>query len=514
MKVIELTVLVFTAFLSISGAAVAADDVASMHKTLADFDQVRSLAMRALMEAQDLKCVYLYGRGFGLDMPESVPEDMLVEGLWVFDYLHAMDLSGISLVSYEAAAEHPNLQQELATFRAFMPEAAAMTLAYEQKTSKALADAIAKVNAAATGKAAFNLQPIPAQPWGNTSAEKLAGDGFSVGWIWPLVPPDDSGISRYFRQHGYPSDRVFQLAAEAGIDFMGPEDPNLFDWADVEKQEGAYDWSRIDKLLGLLKKYSVPLWLPIPSNQTSPPQWLVQKLGNDKSLLTAADGTPLSMNSEFGDGFFTGINDLRPKTNMMNLFDTDVRTAFSNYVKAVVTRVKASGVAIKGVQLGGRSGLPYYSGPEAQGRFTEWLLKQYKEKMAEADIAKMTLPEKLDTADVTDPAQKRLLLDVMRWREDEYIDYFRVQVEAVRAVDGGIPICTQSCEAAEANEASVGRPNERLVRTLGLVPYHFSTGENIWDDLRAAYSPQILRLHGPHRLGQRFCSVQLLVLHS
>ncbi|HUS59048.1 MAG TPA: alpha-amylase family protein [Planctomycetota bacterium] len=487
-RAISLTGLVLAAFLSLSGAAGAADNAAPLNKTMAEFDQVRSLAMRALMQAQDLKCVCLYGRGFGLDMPESVPEDMLVEGLWVIDYLHSMDLTSVSLVSYAAAAEHPNLEQELNAFRAFLPEAAAMTLAYEQKTSKALAAAIAKVNAAAAEKAAFNVQAIPAQPWGASSAEILAGDGFSIGWIWPLVPPDDSNVSRYFRQHGYPPDRVFQLAAEAGVDFMGPEDPNLFDWADVEKQEGACDWSRIDRLIELFKRHDMPLWLPIPSNQTSPPEWLVQKLGIARAALTAADGTPLKVNSEFGNGF-TGITDLRRQNTPINLFDAEVSAAFANYVKAVVGRVKAGGVAIKAVQLGGRYGLPYYSGPEAQGRFTEWLLKRYQGQIAEAEIAKTIIPVKLDTAGVADPAQKRLLLDVIRWREDEYIDYFRVQVEAVRAVDPAIPVCTASCEAGEANESATGRQNERLIQALGLVPFHFSTGENIWDDLRAAYSP-------------------------
>ncbi|NQT18823.1 MAG: hypothetical protein HQ592_03895 [Planctomycetes bacterium] len=101
-----------------------AGELSRMHRVLDGFEDCRALAMRGLKQAQDLKCVYLYGRGFGLDMPESIPEDMLIEGLWLFDHLEAMDVTAISMVSYAAAAEHPNLAQEVNAFASFVPEVA------------------------------------------------------------------------------------------------------------------------------------------------------------------------------------------------------------------------------------------------------------------------------------------------------------------------------------------------------------------------------------------------------
>ena len=98
-----------------------------LNETLEQFDEIRALAMRGLLRVHDMKAAYLYGRGFGLDMPESIPEDVLIEGLWLFDYLNSMDYAAMSLVSYAAAAEHPNLGEELSVFRSFLPEAARRT---------------------------------------------------------------------------------------------------------------------------------------------------------------------------------------------------------------------------------------------------------------------------------------------------------------------------------------------------------------------------------------------------
>jgi len=131
-------------------APVAAQPTAAdLHPHLAGLDDVRALAMRALMKAQDLKCVHLYGRGFGLDMPEAAAEDLLIEGLWLFDHLYALDATSMSLLSYAAADAHPNLGAELEAFRAFLPEAADKTLAYWRKVSATYDAALAAVRAAA-----------------------------------------------------------------------------------------------------------------------------------------------------------------------------------------------------------------------------------------------------------------------------------------------------------------------------------------------------------------------------
>jgi hypothetical protein len=130
-QLIACALLALTALTSSAAQQSQADLAAidAINKTLGEFDAVRALTTRSLMRAQDLKLAYLYGRSWGLDMPESIPEDVLVEGLWVFDYLDGMDLSSSSLVSYGIATKHPNLQAELETFRSFLPEAAAMALA-------------------------------------------------------------------------------------------------------------------------------------------------------------------------------------------------------------------------------------------------------------------------------------------------------------------------------------------------------------------------------------------------
>ena len=86
--------------------------------------------MRALMRAQDLKLALSYGQGFGLKPRKFHGEDVLIEGLWLFDYVHSMDGTAMSLIGYYSAAKHPNLDEELKLFRAYVGEAARGTLGY------------------------------------------------------------------------------------------------------------------------------------------------------------------------------------------------------------------------------------------------------------------------------------------------------------------------------------------------------------------------------------------------
>jgi len=474
---------------------------ARLHAVLADFDQCRALAMRALIKAQDLKCVSLYGRGWGLDMPEAVPEDMLIEGLWLFDYLYAMDNTSLSMFSYASAAEHPHLGEELDAFEGFLPEAAARTLDYHDKVSRALADAKARVNEAAAGKGAFTLQTIPATPIADAGLLAVAGDGFRLGWQLPILPRPESNYARYLKQHGYTNEWALKQAAEAGIEFIRPWDRNVFDWPDVEKAEGKYDWAQLDELLALLKKHKLGIWLPLRPNRTPPPDWLAKRLG-DRAYLKGPDGKPLVIKSNTGDAAHFGVLDARAEKHLADLFDPEVSAAFCRFVGAVAARVKDSGVEVVAIELGDRHGVPYYGGPDAEARWRKWLqtkgLDPRQRWNAEADAAQAKLPLELKTVGVSDPAQRRMLLDVLRWREDELIAYYRPAVEAIRKVAPGMPITTQSCEWGERNESVDGRHNERLVRTLGLVPNHFSPGESIWDDLRRSYSGTHFSACGTH----------------
>jgi len=464
-----------------------------LHQVLADFDACRELAMRALINAQDLKCVYLYGRGWGLDMPEAVAEDTLIEGLWLFDYLYSMDDTSLSMFSYMAVPEHPDLAEELAAFEAFLPEAAAKTLAYYQKTSAALAAAKKAVNEAAAKKAAFTMQTLPAQPVADAMMREFGGDGFRLGWYLPVLAPDGIKYQRYLKQHGLTNEWMLRQAAAAGLEFIAPWDRNVFDWPDVEKVEGKYDWSRVDEVLGLLKKHGLGVWLPVRANCMQPPDWLMQRLG-DGAVLKGPDGKPLEVTPNIGDSAHFGVSDARQKVRPANMFEPYVQVAFNRYVSALMTRVKQSGVKVVAVELGDRAGLPYYAGPEAEQRFRNWL----QARRPGTDVSQVKLPATPKPEDAKDAAQRKLLLDVVRWREEEHVEFFTPLAHAVRAVAPETPICVQSCEMAEFNESMDGRHNERLTRTLRAVPYHFSSGENIWDDLRRCYSGWLFSGCGTH----------------
>jgi hypothetical protein len=468
--------------------------LAKVNAALAEFDACRALAMRALKQAQDGKTVGLYGRGWGVDMPggaEGEAEDLLIEGLWLFDYLHAMDISSMSLISYAATSpsDHPNLQQELAAFTAYLPEAGAKTLAYYDKTAKALADGVARVNAAAGAKVPFKLQTVPALP--KPQGSGFAGDGFTVGEAMVVVP-----VGRYAAQldlYGHAPDWLLARSREAGFDFVRPWDVNVFEWPDVETEEGKYDWTKVDAVLAAVKGHGLGLWLRLPSSRTSPPDWLVKREGGAASL-TGGDGKPILEDVASEDSFMFTVPEARPKKSPPNLFNPHVAEPFGKFVTALTGRVKESGVPVTMIELfggGDRGGpLPYYAGAEAQGRFRAWLKKNNidprKRWGADYDADGAKLPEKFATvlpSGEDTPGHQRMLIDIARWREGEFIEYFRPQVAAIRSVLPDVSICATSSPQAEFNESMSGQDNERFVRELKLVPFGFSS-ENIWDDLR------------------------------
>lgn len=470
-------------------AALARDDVA---KAVEQFDEIRALAMRGLIRAQQLRTAHIYGQGIHLKYPPYNAEDLVIEGLWVFDFLHSMDNSAMSLLCYAAGKEHPDLDEELAVFQAYLPEAARMAIDYYDRASKALADAVDQVNKATASNKPTHIEILPSKPWTeNDAALAIAGEGLDLGWKWPMIQAEASTLGKHLAKHGQSQERIFQLATQAGIGFVCPDDRNLFDWIDVEKEEGRCDWSRIDALLARCKKYDIALWVPLPSHNTSPPKWLRERL-KDKAVLRGPDGSPLTVPSR-GWNKELGINDIRKENNPVNLFNPEVSGLFGRYVQRLIEHIEAAGVKIKAVQLGNTNPLPLYSGPDAQARFQAWLKKNKvdpRERWGmDFDIDDVSLPGAIETFGIEDPGRKRFFLDVARFREEEHIEYFRTQVDAIRKAAPGLPICTQSCDRGMTNESMNGRPNERLIRELGLMSFGQAGGAGFWGNLRRSYSP-------------------------
>jgi len=460
--VFAVAVLLALAGVSASAQVSSPGELNRMHSVLDRFEDCRALAMRGLKQAQDLKCVYLYGRGFGLDMPEAVPEDMLIEGLWLFDHLEAMDLTAISMVSYAGAKEHPHLAAEVNAFASFVPEAAIRCLGYYNKTAKALADAKVRVNQAAAEKTPFEIETLPGNPVAEGPNEGIAGDGFRLGWSWGVAPRDNSDLARYFKQHGYTIDRLYERGAAFGIDYIKPTDGDIFTWQYVEPEEGKFDWTRADGVLAQLKKHGLSLWLRVVVNQSSPPPWLRERLGTAAVLVDNA-GNPVR-GRPTGGGSFGSVGSPAGSANPPNLFNTDVARAFSRYVEALIQHVKASGVPIVAVEVG--SSDIKYGGLSADARKHAWLAKN---RHAPATPAT--------------EAEKRLAaIDDVRWRQHDYVEYYRPVVLALRKAAPDLPVVMQSGYSARDNAAQSSRNNELLVSKLGVVPHVFSA-QSIWDDL-------------------------------
>jgi len=493
--------LFITAFAFGASEAASAISQADVTRSVEQFDDVRALAMRALLRAQELKTAHLYGRGFKLNMPEYVAEDILIEGLWLFDYLNSLDSTSMSLLSYAAAGEHPNLGEELTVFRAYLSEAAKKTVDYYDKTSKALADAVRRVNATATRRSEFFVETIPPQPWTDDAAAiALAGDGFNLGWSWYAIQNEGSRLDRHLEQHGYGQDHLFKLAAKAGVDFIAPNDRNLFEWIDVETEDGKYYWGRIDKMLARYKKHGIALWLAVPSVSGSPPGWLSKRLKN-KAVLTGYKDDPLTAWTGVPD-LIIGTHDARGSNTRLNLFNPEVARLFARYLQKLLMHVQQSGVRIFAVQLGPGSVLPSYGGPEADARWQAWL---HRNKIDPRERWNMNiraeeagLPEKVRTAGVTDPGRRHMMIDLIRWREDENVEYFRVQTDAIREVAPDVPICISSFDTGHGNHSTNGRSDESLIRKLRLTPFGGGGGSRTWDALRRCYSPGVWSVAPTH----------------
>jgi len=461
--------------------------IADVNATLAEFDHVRALAMRGLRQAQDLKTVYLYGRGFGLEMPEARAEDMLVEGQWLLEYLHAMDVTSISLLSYATADQHPNLAQELALFRSCLPQAAARTLDYYDRTAAALAAAKEQVNAAGRQRAPMELVPLKAPAAGPRAGSAAAvGEGFRLGWGMPVCPR--GRFSEYQDIIGQSNDMMVRRAQEAGLDFIAAWDANTFDWASVERRPGQYDWSRLDEVCKRLAKAKLGLWLIVPSVQASPPEWMIAEPGN-RAVLLDPDGRRIQNQGLGGDSHHFGVRDEQPVKHPINLFEPKVREGFARFLQAMLARVRQHGAAVVMVDLVGN--LPLYGGDEATTRWRSWIrttgIDPRQRWGASFDAADAPMPRPAHPSDA-DAGTRRMLVDFSRWREQEYIDYMRPQVQAVREADAALPISISTSDDGETNDSLAGRDSERLCRELGVLPGGFSQ-ENIWDNLRRCFSP-------------------------
>ena len=463
-----------------------------VNDTVAQFDQVRALLTRALMRAQDVKLAYLYGRGWGLEMPEGAAEDLLIDGLWLFERIDGMDLSAKALISYGIAGAHPNLDAEVKLFQAFLPQAARDTIAYHDRTTRMLQDALAKVNAAAQAKTAFTIDALPVQPWSAQPAQQLIGDGFNLGFYAPVL--DTPGHYRNFLQrHNYPVERLFAMMAEAGIDFFQPTDVNVFDWADVCARKGEYDWSAADRILALHKKYNLPFYLSLDAPYMMPPDWLIAELGS-RALLSDAAGKTITSKMP-ARNYLMGIVDRRADLQYPNLFDDAVASAYGEYLQALLVHVKAQGVRLHIVNL--PQTLPAYAGSEADRRLHDWLAAQQIDPQARWGLnmpaVQVSLtPDWLTQAETAltpgSPAAKRLRIDLMRFREDEHFRWIKQQVDIIRAVEPQVPISTSIVGPFEFNESMNGRNDGRLARELGLIPYEGSN-RNSLDDARRGLSP-------------------------
>lgn len=160
----------------------------------------------------------------------------------------------------------------------------------------------------------------------------------------------------YYPEHWDESqwERDLQKMSEMGFEFTHFAE---FAWAQLEPEEGVYDFAWLDKAVALAAKYNLKVIMC--TSTATPPVWLVRK--HPEVLITRENGT-------------TDDHGSRQHASFSNNFYRE----YSQNMIAELAKHYGHDKRIIGWQLDNepRSTMDY--GPDAQQRFREWLKNKYK----------------------------------------------------------------------------------------------------------------------------------------
>jgi beta-galactosidase len=160
----------------------------------------------------------------------------------------------------------------------------------------------------------------------------------------------------YYPEHWDPSqwDRDFQNMEKMGFEFTHFGE---FAWAQLEPEEGKYDFKWLDKSLELAEKYH--LKVVMCTSTATPPVWLVRK--HPEVLATNEDGTKMDHG-----------------TRQHATFSSNYYRAYSMKMIAELAKRYGNDKRIMGWQIDNepRRFLDY--GKDAPQRFRDWLKEKYK----------------------------------------------------------------------------------------------------------------------------------------
>jgi hypothetical protein len=421
--------------------ALARADAKPLHsEVLAEVERIEDMRLLLFYSFQDLhggRSLAEYLKGFGGPDRMVEVEDLVKEGLWVYEHLKAVDDSGTALQVAVDAKLDASLPEHLAIVQRGRAVAAQKLLDHRQRVSVLVNELREQLLAAAEAKQQpFSVHSEP-MPWGDDPREADRARGFAAGWNLPLVWTNDGKWAKF--EAIQPSASLPYLLAKArklGITFISTADEPLTSWAHIEKEKGKYDFAALDAAMGKLEGAGLKAVLRLHALNSPAPSWL----GEGTSLVNA-EGKPISFYGEKGGG-------------SINLFNPTVREPFFDFLKAYGSHVRQKwSDSVMAVYVGGeeleisRGGFDQTADFSAFSRahWQQWLTKKNKPvaEFPKPDEAFVVPPSGGIRAEPPEGGTTNASAkwsDWLSWREDWLTEYVQMQREVLQAVLGDIPV--------------------------------------------------------------------------
>lgn len=326
-----LLVLTLVAILFV-GSAPAQIDTVGARQELERIENMRLLHRYTVQDLHDAKALAMYLRGWKGANRLGEVETLFQEAEDLYGTLRGIDKGAQGLLSQIRALENepkpsesvaadlvPSAQQVDLLQRARRSVAAEVNAFYAR--GKALKEELTnEVKAAAAKKVKWQVVSKP-EPWPAAGgvpdpreADRRAGlqRGITING------------ERFFERPEAEMDYFLGKAAKAGITYANVAWAPAGNWGDIERKPGEYDFSALDEMIARFAKYNMRVCPMLRTLTGTPPQWHVEKHGNEAFLGT------LTVNWANKDALPIGVN----------LFHGPTGDAFEKFLTAYAAHLK------------------------------------------------------------------------------------------------------------------------------------------------------------------------------
>jgi len=316
-----LQAIVFAAGVSCA-AAMAAVDPAAVRAELEKIEDIRVLHRFAIQDLHDAKSLALYLAGWQGPNGSVDVEGLLREAEDVYGAVRGAENGSIALQAEVdvLGSESPSAAQ-FELVQRVRGEVAAQVNGFYARCAALKADLRKQVNEAAAAKVKWEVVSQPA-PWQDRAREAGRLNGLTYGYT----------LRKEFFDLPE-AEQVYALgkARKAGLSYVLVSWPPACDWAALESNAGAYDFTALDAMMARLTRAGMKVRPMLASLGGNPPKWAIDKFGAD-CRFTVAGKKP-------GEKQQAGINVFHPATGeayakFLSAYAAHLKQKFPNAIEA------------------------------------------------------------------------------------------------------------------------------------------------------------------------------------